>query len=109
MSTPLTSYLQRRWFRGVLYFWFWTLLGVFNAAQSYFIRQTFDLPIVMWKLIVIGLSDWYVWAAIAPFVVKLGQRFPLDQSVWKRHIAAHAAFATLAALLVAAVMLPIVE
>jgi hypothetical protein len=64
VSAPVETVFQRRWARWALFIAFWTFLGLFNAGQSYIIRRiALDLPFNLVDAIVIGVVDWYLWAA----------------------------------------------
>jgi signal transduction histidine kinase len=79
--------LQYRWVRWVLILGLWTFLGVFDAYQSYALVRMLDKPIMLEELLALSLAEWYIWAALAPVVAALGQRYPLEQKRWPQRLA----------------------
>lgn len=80
-----------RWPRALPYFSGWTLLGLFFASRSILIysytEDEFD-----WRLpLVMSLTEWYGWAALAPAVLWLHRRAPIDRVRWRRGLAMHGA------------------
>src|SRR5438093_7544401 len=68
-AVPFETLFQRRWTRWGLFIAFWTFLGLFNAGQSYIIRRiALDLPFNLVDAIVIGVVDWYLWAALVRLI-----------------------------------------
>jgi signal transduction histidine kinase len=92
---------QHRWVRRCLYLGFWTFLGLCNICQAYIDRLAVGRPCVWPERLVTGLSDWYIWAAITPFILRLARRFPFERSTWRRSLAVHLLGSVLAALTVA--------
>ena len=75
-----------RWVRWLLIFGVWTLLALFDASQSYFLLHFLverKHPMDLGKILILSLSDWYTWAALAPCLVWLARRFPFDQQRWR--------------------------
>ena len=58
----------------------WTLLGFFFATQTYitYLYSGGSAPFVL--ILRISLGEWYVWAVLAPAVVWLARRFPIERS-----------------------------
>ncbi len=81
--------LRKQVVRVALYLGFWTLLGVFDATRSYFIHQSVGRPFQWWFAITVGLSDWYMWAALAPVVVHLTRQHPMGGRRWPYNLAVH--------------------
>jgi sensor histidine kinase YesM len=108
MKNSPTRLLDRTWFRLVLYCSFWTCLGLLNLSQSLYFRTIFGKPFHLLEATVIGLADWYIWAALAPIVVMLGRRFPLGQRRWLLHVPLHLVFSVVAAMITTVLMYPIV-
>jgi two-component system LytT family sensor kinase len=100
--------LERTWMRCVLYVSFWTLLGLLNLSQSYYVQTAFGKPFHLLESTVIGLADWYIWAALAPLVVMLGRQFPLVHRRWLLHVPLHLIFSVLAAIVTTSLVYPIV-
>jgi two-component sensor histidine kinase len=84
-------WLDYRWFRWTLYLAFMTLLGIINTGQSYFHLWTqnrlasFDF----WPTLIIGVSDWYLWAALTPAIIWLSRRYPFHLGGWGKSLLAH--------------------
>ncbi len=93
--------LQHRWVRWCLYLGFWTLLGLCNVCQGTIYHLTVGTPCVWPEQLVVGCTDWYIWAAITPLILALARRFPFGRATWRRSLAVHAAGSVLAALVVA--------
>jgi two-component system, LytTR family, sensor kinase len=82
--------IERRWVRWGLIMGFWTLLGLFFASQTYLVyANLFGQRIALGRALVSALSDWYVWAALAPFILKLARRYPIERNRWFRHLLIH--------------------
>lgn len=105
-TTPIRL-IDQRWFQYTLYMSLWTFLGILNATQSYYIRAQMGRPCRLWNCIIIGLSDWYIWALIAPVVIAAGRRFPIDRQRWISHGILHLLGSCLAALTTAWIIYPI--
>jgi hypothetical protein len=89
MDPQPVPYLERRWVRWSLYIAFWTMLAMINVGQNYYSRWIRGNPFVLWKAMVLGVSDWYMWAALAPLVYQLARRYPLDQRRWSMSLPLH--------------------
>jgi signal transduction histidine kinase len=73
----------------ILYLAGWALLAIFFASQGV-IYSAYRGGSVPWGNIVgRALVDWYIWAALAPFVYVLGRRFPLARGHLRRSVAVH--------------------
>jgi two-component system LytT family sensor kinase len=67
-----------------------TLLGTFSTLQAYqFVRLFSDHPQPLTTLAVLNFSFWYGWALLAPIVLWVARRFPLEGGVWKRSLIVH--------------------
>ncbi len=71
----------------------WTLVGIFffsqGVTQKFFSRD----PTPWWHYLVSWLTGVYVWAALTPLVLWLGNRFPIEKGKWLRRFALHLLFA----------------
>jgi len=83
--------LARRWVRWAIYLAFMTLLGFINTGQSYFHLWTENrtAQFAFWPTLVIGVSDWYLWAALTPGIIWLAHRYSLYQNQWVKNIFVH--------------------
>jgi signal transduction histidine kinase len=97
------------WVRIVVYIFFWTLLGFLNVSQTYFMRTTLGRPFDFWEALVYGLTDWYIWAALAPVVWFLGRWFPLEQGRWVRHLPLHVVFSFICAFVTTLLFYPVMS
>ena len=67
----------------------WAVLALFFASQGV-IYSAYRAEPVSWSNIVgRALVDWYIWAALAPFVYLLGRRFPLVRGRLPSSFAVH--------------------
>jgi two-component system LytT family sensor kinase len=98
---------RRRWLRRGLVFLSWTLLGLVFSSQSYVYYAVRGgdvrwLPTLTWVF-----AEWYTWAALSPFILRLARRFRIERRRWSRaliiHLAAGVLFSVAHAALQAAV------
>lgn len=67
-----------------------TGLTFLSSFQAYYFVATFtEKPAPFGLLFVLNLGYWYSWAALAPAIIWLSRRFPLDQNNWTRSIPVH--------------------
>ena len=67
-----------------------TLLGCFSAFQaSQFVRFFSERDTPFWILAGLNFGYWYTWALLAPIVLLLASRFPLDRERWMRSLPVH--------------------
>jgi two-component system LytT family sensor kinase len=85
--------LKHRWFRWTVYLGFMTLLGLINTGQSYFHLWTENRTALFrfWPTLAIGVSDWYLWAALTPAIIWLSHRYPFHVGSWGKSLSAHLA------------------
>jgi hypothetical protein len=74
----------RRW-SPLLILGFWTLLGLLYASQHYLGFES----VSWWRLAAWQLLVYYVWAALTPLILWLGQRLTFERPNRMRSIAAH--------------------
>jgi two-component system, LytTR family, sensor kinase len=106
--------LQRRWARWLLVFGVWTLIALFDASQSYLLLHFFverklhdPPPMSLGKILILSLTDWYAWALLAPFLVWIARRYPLDQQRWLRSLFALVLWSVFFALVKVATEVPV--
>jgi signal transduction histidine kinase len=69
-----------------------TALTFFSASQAFYFVATFgDKPAPFAVLFVLNLGYWYSWACLAPGILWLSRRFPLDKQSWHFSLPAHIA------------------
>jgi hypothetical protein len=109
MDRQLHYLLKRRWFRWTLYLAFMTLLGFINTGQSYFHlwSQNRTALFAFWPTLAIGVSDWYLWAALTPAIIWLSHRYPLHLGGWGKSLLAHLGCNLVLSFFVFAVTVPI--
>jgi two-component sensor histidine kinase len=110
VAVPVETPFQRRWARWGLFIAFWTFLGLFNAGQSYISRRIArDMPFNLVDALVIGVVDWYLWAALVPLIYYLVRCYPLDQRSWPSSLPLHLAVGTLCTLSILVLIVPVFQ
>ena len=67
-----------------------TALGFFSAFQMYYYVSTFtEWPASLPFLLGLNLGYWYSWAALAPAILHLARKAPLERGSWKFALAVH--------------------
>jgi two-component sensor histidine kinase len=88
--------IEKPWFRWLLVFGVWTMIGLSQATRFYFSSVNFGRQVTWGQAMSYSLSDWYVFAVLSPPVIWLSRRFPLDKKNWRRnglvHLCASATF-----------------
>jgi len=87
---------SRRWLRWTLYLLGWTLLGLFFATQNFinsyvtieYARRLKRAPSFA-ETLALALSEWYIWAALAPLLIWLARRFPIERPARLRRLVVH--------------------
>lgn len=70
-----------------LYFFLWTILGLFYFSQGLTQRLVSHDPIPWWRYLVAWLLGVYVWALLTPVILWLGRRFSLERHNWVQRTA----------------------
>ncbi len=69
-----------------------TALTVLSSSQAYYFVSTFsEKPASFPLLFTLNLGYWYSWACLAPAIIWLSRRFPLDQQAWRFSVPVHIA------------------
>ena len=72
-----------RWMVWGAYLAIWTLPGL-AALSYYYLNQTVSAqPMALVYAFVSTLPNWYFWAALAPGIIWLARRYPIERSNWK--------------------------
>lgn len=79
------------WLRWILGFAAWTLIGVFFASQTYIGSSYAQRPLTWAQAVTVGLTAWYVRAALSPIVGVLARRFPVSRGQLARRVLLHVA------------------
>jgi signal transduction histidine kinase len=80
-----------RWLRFILGLAAWTLIGVFFASQTYIGSSYAQRPLTWGQAVTIGLTAWYVRAALSPIACMLARRFPVTRGQILRRVLLHVA------------------
>ncbi|MEE8583599.1 MAG: histidine kinase [Acidobacteriota bacterium] len=67
----------------------WTLAGLFFSSQTYLAYSYAGRPIPWAGALFLGLSEWYLWAALSPLLLFLARRYPLGRGYWLRSLLIH--------------------
>jgi signal transduction histidine kinase len=87
MSTDPHARIRPLWIFGVA-----TALTFFSASQAFYYVATFgDKPAPFAVLFALNLGYWYSWACLAPGILWLSRRFPLDRHSWRLSLPVHVA------------------
>jgi signal transduction histidine kinase len=76
--------------RPLTFFLVATGLTFFSSFQSFYFVSTFtEKPAPFGLLFVLNLGYWYSWACLAPGILWLSRRFPLDKQHWRVSLPMH--------------------
>jgi len=90
---------KRRLVRWLTAFLVWTGLALFFASQTYLLYK-YSGGEAHWGLVLkMNFIDWYVWGLLAPGIIWLARRFPLEREHWARSVTIHLTASVGAALL----------
>ena len=81
--------LRRAWPKWILFFVFWTALGLAFGGQLYLSRSKIGDPVSWSFALQRSLADWYVFALLSVPVMLLAQRFQFDAANWRRAVPVH--------------------
>lgn len=94
----MTQDRKDRWFRWLLIWIGWTLIGLFFSTQIYFVLSQ-EKAISWWYAIRSAVPDWYAWAIFAIFIVQLSRKYRIESVGWRKalliHIPSSVAFSVL--------------
>lgn len=76
---------------------FWLFFGLLNASQTYLGFRMENFPIPFWPMFTWQMLGWGSWVLLAPFVLWLGRRFPLERATWASVLFVHLPACLLAA------------
>ena len=66
-----------------------TVLALFFSTQNYLYYCLMDIHETWIHALTWELPDWYIWAAIAFFVIRLSEQFRLEKGAWLQSLAVH--------------------
>src|SRR5687768_8792623 len=81
--------IDSRWLRLALGLAAWTLIGLFFASQTYIGWSYAQRPLTSAQAFAVGLTAWYVRAALSPIVGALARRFPIGRTNLARRVLLH--------------------
>jgi two-component system LytT family sensor kinase len=101
--------LIARWTRYASIFGIWTILGLFDAAQSYLSYAAEGHPLSWSGAVMFGLALWYSWAILCFFIFRFTERYPFEQHTWPERLVLHLAAGIFFALVKLCMDYPVVE
>ena len=91
--------LKRRWIRWPLALLGWTAVALFFASQTYLSYKYSGGQAHLWLVLKMNLIEWYVWGFLAPGIIWLARRFPIERGRWGRSLAIHSVVSVAVSLL----------
>jgi hypothetical protein len=98
-----------RWFRLATIFGIWTLLGLFDSAQTYISYAARGSPLTWPQAIEFGLALWYGWAVLSIFIYRFTRRYPIGHQTWPERLVLHMAASVFFALAKLCMDYPVIE
>src|SRR5262250_417681 len=83
--------LERRWTHWLLAFLGWTFVALFFASQTYLNYRSSGGRAPVGLILKMNLAEWYLWGLLAPVIVWLARRIPLERLHWARSLVIHLA------------------
>ena len=77
----------------------WTVLALVFASQSYVYSAVSDEEKDWDRIFLWTLTDWYLWAALSPFILWLAHRYRFERGTWRQALFVHLPASVLFALL----------
>lgn len=77
------------WTKWLLAFGCWTLLALVFASQSYVYSAATGEDKGWKRVLAWTLVDWYIWAALSPFILWLARRFRFERGNWGTALLVH--------------------
>ena len=82
---------RRRWLQWALILFGLTCVALFFASQTY-LSYKYSGGEAHWRIVLkINLCQWYVWGLLAPGIIWLARRFPLERGCWISSLGIHLA------------------
>jgi two-component sensor histidine kinase len=91
--------LENRWIRWLVYFIVWTLVGLFFASQTYLAYKYSSGEPHLVPILKFVLSDWYIWALLAPGIIWFSRKFAFEREHRGRNLGLHVLASVAAAVL----------
>jgi signal transduction histidine kinase len=109
ISSRSNRLFSRWWVRWGLILGAWTFIGLLEASLSSVLVALSNKTMPLWRLLVMGVFDWYIWAALTPLVLWGIRRCPIEQRNWLRPLIVHLIAGFLFAIAVIIIQIPILE
>jgi two-component system LytT family sensor kinase len=71
----------------------WIFIGLLFTPQTYLLNLRAPRPLTVWEAVTANAVIFLAWAALTPFALRLGRRFPLERERLGRHLLIHLAAA----------------
>ena len=81
--------LKRRWIRWLLVLLGWTAVALFFASQTYLSYKYSGGQAHFWLVLKMNLIEWYAWGFLAPGIIWLARRFPIERGRWEGSLTIH--------------------
>jgi len=78
-----------RWSSLALICGFWSAIGLVNGTTIFFETRAEGMGHGVFRIIFYQLLYANLWTCLTPLIVWLGQRYPLERSLWKRNLPVH--------------------
>jgi two-component system, LytTR family, sensor kinase len=88
-QTTIASLSKNAWARFCFLFGAGTLFGLLIASQTYIAYNTREVPFQWSRILLLSFIYAYSWAALTPFILWLGRRFPLERFHWRKSLTIH--------------------
>src|SRR5260221_12981766 len=86
-----------RWRKIAVIFALWTVLAILSAGETYVSQIVWDKPVKFTLALRRSFEEWYLWAALTPFIIWLSGRFHLERATLRRWLGIHFAAALVVA------------
>ena len=91
MKDQAKAMWRQRWFRWFVAFLGWSCVALFFASQTY-IAYKYSGGEAHWGIVLkINLCQWYAWGLLAPGIIWLSRRYPLEHGRWMSSTGVHLA------------------
>jgi two-component system LytT family sensor kinase len=87
------------WKRWLAYLAAWTFVGFFFASQTYLSYKYSGGSPHLGAILKFTLSEWYIWALLAPGIIWLSRKLPFEREHRARNLGIHVAASVAAAVL----------
>jgi signal transduction histidine kinase len=101
------EFLWRNGTRWALYVGIWTVLGLIEAVQSFFLAEMVERKLQFDELLALSLLMWYSLGALAPILVWLARRWPFERHGWTAPLTVLLAASIALAMLKVAIDVPV--